>query len=349
LSSGLFAKTPYRNQGEGGCALSVILVNWNGGEVLPRCLDSLAAQTFQDFEVILVDNGSTDGSVEAAEARWPDIRIFRQGQNTGFAAANNLGARHARGQWLALLNNDAFPAPDWLPTLLGAAADHPQFTFFASRVLMADDPTRIDGTGDACHVSGIVWNRQHRLPASLADAQPQEVFSPQGAAAFIRRDVFLEVGGFDETYFSYHEDVDLGFRLRLQGHRCLYVPDALVYHKGSHTTGKGSDFAVRYGHRNWVWCWVQNMPGWLVWVYLPQHLLANLIFVLYISAKGQPRAILQAKWDALRGLPRVLRCRRAIQRQRKATPRQILASLERGLFTPYQSFLAAVQKKKPGN
>ena len=106
--------------------VSLLLVNWNGGEVLPRCLDSLAAQTFLDFEIILVDNGSTDGSVESAKARWPGMEVFRQGENTGFAAANNLGARHARGRWLALLNTDAFPAPDWLATLLHAAHEHPE-------------------------------------------------------------------------------------------------------------------------------------------------------------------------------------------------------------------------------
>jgi len=321
--------------------ISLLLVNWNGSRVLPRCLDSLAAQTFQNFEILLVDNGSTDGSAEAAEAHWPGIRVFRQTENTGFAAANNLGARHARGEWLALLNNDAFPAPDWLATLLRATEQYPEYAFFASRLLMADDPDRIDGTGDVYHVSGVVWNRQHQHPAHLADPDTHEVFSPQGAAAFIRREAFLGVGGFDESYFSYHEDIDLAFRLRLQGHRCLYVPDALVYHKGSHTTGKGSDFAVRYGHRNWVWCWVQNMPRWLFWMYLPQHLLANLVFILYISLKGQPRAILQAKWEALLGLPRVLRRRREIQRTRKATSGQILASLERGLLAPYQMSLTS--------
>jgi GT2 family glycosyltransferase len=316
--------------------ISVIIVNWNGEDVLSRCLESLAAQTFRDFEIILIDNGSNDGSMDGLEARWPEVRVFQQEQNIGFAAANNLGARHACGKWLALLNNDAFPYMGWFAALLSAADQHPEYTFFASRLLMADDPNRIDGTGDACHVSGVVWNRQHRHPAYQADSQTHEVFSPQGAAAFIRRDVFLEVGGFDESYFSYHEDIDLAFRLRLQGHHCLYVPDALVYHKGSHTTGKGSDFMVRYGHRNWVWCWVQNMPGWMFWVYLPQHLLANLLFILYISAKGQSRAIFQAKWEALLGLPRVFRCRRKIQRARKVTPRQLLASLERGLLTPYK-------------
>ncbi|GAB4578742.1 MAG: glycosyltransferase family 2 protein [Anaerolineales bacterium] len=317
--------------------LSILIVNWNGGKVLPQCLQSLVAQTFQDFEVVLVDNGSTDGSVDDLEAQWPQLALYltRLPQNLGFAVANNIGARAARGEWLALLNTDAFPTPTWLETLLTAAHQHPDNTFFASRLLQADCPDLIDGTGDVYHISGAVWNRQHNHPAHLAVAQPGEVFSPQGAAAFIRRGAFLEVGGFDESYHSYHEDIDLAFRLRLRGHRCLYVPNALVYHKGSFTTGKGSDFAVLHGHRNMVWCYFQNMPAPYVWLYLPHHLLANLLFILHISSKGQAKAILTAKWNALRGLPAIFRKRRLIQQARTASSTQILASMNRAFLAPY--------------
>lgn len=315
---------------------SVILVNWNGGRVLPQCLDRLAAQTVQDFEIILVDNGSTDGSVDDLETRWPQLsfHLVRLPQNIGFAAANNLGAHTAQGKWLILLNNDAFPTPTWLETLLTTARQHPEYTFFASRLLQADHPNRIDGAGDVYHVSGVVWNRRHNHPATET-TELGEVFSPQGAAAMYLRTAFLEVDGFDESYHSYNEDIDLGFRLRLRGHRCLYIPTALVYHKGSFTTGKGSDFAVLYGHRNMVWCYFQNMPGMYFWLYLPQHLLANLVFLLYITAKGQGKAIFTAKWNALRGLSAVLQKRRGIQHTRKVSPSQLVASMDRHPFAPY--------------
>ena len=329
-------------------AISIVIVNWNGGKVLPQCLETLTAQTFQDFEIILVDNGSTDGSTDDLETRWPQLhlKLIHLPNNAGFAAANNIGARAAQGEWLALLNNDAFPGPNWLETLLTASRQYPEYTFFASRLLQAGRPDIIDGTGDVYHVSGAVWNRQHNYPAHLAVNQPGEVFSPQGAAALFPRVAFLEVGGFDESYHSYHEDIDLAFRLRLRGHRCLYIPDALVYHKGSFTTGKGSDFAVLHGHRNLVWCYFQNMPGWLIWRYLPDHLLANLFTILHIASKGQTKAILTAKWNALRGLPRIIRKRKEIQRSRTATHAEILSSMDRKFLSPYTLGLTSRRLKR---
>ncbi len=320
---------------------SILIVSWNGRDVLPRCLEALQNLEYRDFEIILLDNGSGDESAAYIRSNYSEVVLIESPVNLGFAAGNNLAAKSARGEWLVLLNNDAFPEPDWLDVLDRATRRYPQVAMFASRLLMVDTPERIDGTGDALHVSGAVWNRQHRYPAYMADSEVREVFSPQGAAAAIRRSAFEAAGGFDEDFFSYHEDIDLAFRLRLVGHRCLYLPDAVVYHKGSHTTGKGSDFAVIHGHRNWVWCWVQNMPAPLVWRYLFQHLLANLFFILYISMKGQPGAILKAKWQALLGLPRALRKRSRIQASRTAPVNQLLAALERGFFLPYIQGAAA--------
>ncbi|HUF38974.1 MAG TPA: glycosyltransferase family 2 protein [Anaerolineales bacterium] len=331
---------------------SVLIVNWNGMAVLPRCLEALAQQVCRDFEIILFDNGSKDHSLEFVAEKYPQVKVLTSHRNIGFAAANNLAAAQAQGEWLALLNNDAFPDRFWLDILDEAARTYPDTAMFASRLLMADYPDRIDGTGDAVHACGAVWNRQHRHPANQADKTVRESFAPQGAAALVRRSAFEAAGGFDEDFFSYHEDVDLAFRLRLLGHHCLYIPDALVYHKGSHTTGKGSNFAVVFGHRNWVWCWVQNMPGPLLWRYLPEHLLANLFFILFISFKGQPWAIFKAKWHALLGLPNALRKRRVRQSARTATVRQIHQALERGFFEPYvQGFRARRALKtlsKPG-
>ena len=314
---------------------SILIVNWNGLAVLPRCLEALRSQDFRAFEIILLDNGSSDASVALLKSQYPEVVLLESDRNLGFAAGNNRAAKSARGDWLILLNNDAFPAPDWLSVLDRASGQHPHTAMFASRLLMADEPDRIDGTGDAVHVSGSVWNRQHRYPAHLADAEVHEVFSPQGAAAVILRSAFEAAGGLDEDFFSYHEDIDLAFRLRLQGHHCLYLPTALVYHRGSHTTGKGSNFAVEHGHRNWVWCWWQNMPGPLVLRYMFQHLLANLFFIGYISSKGQTSAILRAKWAAILGMPRALQKRRRIQATRTASVRQVHAALEKGFLLPY--------------
>ncbi len=315
--------------------VSIIIVTWNGAKVLGRCLDSLAAQTYPDFETIVIDNGSTDRSADGLEARWPGIRLERLEHNCGFAAANNLGAHLARGRWLALLNNDAFPAPDWLESLMSATQSYSNFSFFASRLIQANDPARLDGAGDVYHMSGLAWRQHHNRLVSQVGDDATEVFSPCAAAALYPREAFLQVGGFDEAYFSYHEDVDLGFRLRLQGLRCLYIPQAAVYHIGSASHGARSDFVIYYGHRNLVWAYVKNMPGYLFWLFLPAHLSANLFFVVYYSLRGQGRAVWRAKLDALRGLPTVMRKRREVQRTRRASASEISRVMDRGWLSPY--------------
>jgi GT2 family glycosyltransferase len=320
--------------------ISVIIVTWNSAAHLSRGMKCLAAQTIKDFEVLLMDNGSTDGSTDGSldgvENHWPDLRlqVERLGENKGFAAANNLGARLARGQWLALLNSDAFPEPDWLEELLKAAESHPAFSFFASRQLQANAPHRLDGAGDAFHVSGLAWRRFVGWPAAQFGLKTEEVFSPCGAAALYSRQVFLQAGGFDEDFFSYFEDVDLGFRLRLQGFKCLYVPDAVVHHIGSASTGKISTFVIYHGHRNLVWAYIKNMPSLLFWLYLPLHVLMNLYFLLSFSIKGQSKAIWSAKWGALSKLSSMLRKRKEIQRRSSVPVADIYRQMEHDLLAP---------------
>jgi len=317
--------------------ISVILITWNSAVYLPRCLDCLEAQTLKDFEVVLVDNGSTDGSLDGVESRWPGLTLHveRLDENRGFAAANNIGARMARGHWLALLNADAFPEPDWLAQLLRAAENNPEFTFFASRQIQANAHDLLDGAGDAYHISGLAWRRCAGFPAAQFGLEPEEVFSPCAAAALYPRQAFLQVGGFDEDFFSYHEDVDLGFRLRLQGFRCLYVPDAVVQHIGSAALGAQSDFALYHWQRNFIWSFIQNMPSALLWEALPAHLMANIIHIVGYTIRGRGKVVLKAKKDALRGLSRTLRKRQEIQKTRKVSSVELLRTMERGWLQPY--------------
>ncbi len=326
--------------------ISVIIVNLNGADILPRCIKALKAQIFTDFEIIIVDNNSSDGSADGLERHWPELRVVRLDHNAGFAPANNLAARLARGQWLALLNNDAFPEPDWLAALLNAAKQYPDFTLFGSKLIKANEPTLLDGTGDIYHISGLAWRRHYNHPIDAAGDQPEEIFSPNAAAVLYSRDAFLQSGGFDEDFFSYHEDVDLGFRLRLLGHRCLYVPDAVVNHIGSASAGVRSAFSVYHGHRNLVWSYFQNMPGYLMWKYLPAHLLANVIFLVYYSYYGLGKAIWRAKWDALRGLSKALQKRQKIQATRVVGEQEIKRLLNHEWLAPYLLGLRARRYKK---
>jgi GT2 family glycosyltransferase len=312
--------------------VAVVIVTANPGPLLGQALAHVARQTLAPDRVILVDNASTDGSVDAAEEEHPEVEIISLDRNLGFAAANNIAARRADDcDWIALLNPDAFAAPTWLEALIRAAEAHPEYAFFASRLGEAGSET-LDGRGDSYHVSGWAWQRDHGRPrAEVDEGEPQEVFSPCAAAAMYRRDAFLDAGGFDERFFCYAEDTDLSFRLRLAGHRCLYVPQALVEHVGSATSGRESDFGIYHAHRNLVWTYFKNMPSPLVWLYLPQHLFMNVLAVAWFSARGHPRAIVRAKIDAVRGLPEALAQRRGVQARRVLGGEEVRRAMARGV------------------
>ena len=313
---------------------TVVIVNWNGEQFLERCLTALLAQTAKPHEIILLDNASTDGSLEIAR-RFPAVRVMALEQNTGFARGNNLAIEAAskESEWIALINPDAFAAPRWLEECLLSAQRNPQFDIFGSKLLNAADPTVLDGTGDAYHVSGLVWRVGHGIPASALHESEREVFSPCAAAALYRRSALLEVGGFDDDFFCYVEDVDLGFRLRLAGYRCFYVPKSVVHHVGSGTTGgKNSDFSVYHGHRNLVWTFVKDMPGLLFWLLLPLHLVLNLASIIGFAFRGQGRVVWRAKRDALLGLPKMWRKRQQIQKSRIASISDIWRVLNKHLI-----------------
>ena len=312
--------------------ISVIVVNWNGTPHLRRCLTALRAQQFRDFEAIVVDNGSSDGSDVIVTREFPEFRLLPQTANLGFATANNIGARAASGEWLALLNNDAFAEPDWLTQLAQATRQYPECTGFASCQLSDADPGRLDGAGDSYHSIGLAWRSGRGRPFGPPWDAPRAVFAPCAAAALYRRAAFLDAGGFDETFFCYFEDVDLAFRLGLQGRRFMYIPQARVRHVGSASHGQSSDFARYHGHRNLVWTFVKNMPTSLLWRYLPEHILLNVLSLLVFTFAGQPRALWRAKWHALKGLPRVLRERRKIQSQRTAPGADLDGLMVHGLW-----------------
>lgn len=317
--------------------VSIIIVTWNSAKYLSRCFEAVTRQTFTDYEVIVIDNGSKDDCVSNLEQTWPrlSLHVERLPNNLGFAAANNIGARLARGQWLALLNSDAFPEPDWLEKLLQAAEGYPDYSCFSSQQLQSNNPDLLDGAGDSYHVSGMAQKRNFGYPVKQYGHDLQEVFSPCAAAALYLRDAFLEVGGFDEDFFSYYEDVDLGFRLRLYGYRTLYVPDAIVHHVGSVTLGAISDFVFYYSHRNLLWTFFKNMPASLILRYLPAHIIANLAYLLYYTIRGRGRVLWRAKWDALRGLPWVFKKRKEIQKNRKVTDKNLLHIMDHSWLQPF--------------
>ncbi len=304
----------------GSARVGLVIVTYNAAGFIERCLSAVAGQSRPPDRVIVIDNASRDSTVdvarEAATAASLDVEIVALDQNEGFARANNRGAAAlADCELVALLNPDAFPEPGWLAALIEAAEGHPEAGSFASR-LMRDGATDVlDGAGDVCHVSGLVWRHGHGRPLSevpeALTARP--VFSACAAAALYRRQDWLEAGGLEARFFCYVEDVDLGFRLQLRGRGCWYVPDAVALHVGSATSGVGSAFSVYHGHRNLEWLFVRNMPSSLFWRYLPLHAAASLVALVWFALRGRGGSIIRAKWDALRGLGKAWAERRFIQ------------------------------------
>ena len=314
----------------------VVVVNFNGKEFLDRCLESLQRQVFSNFKTVVVDNFSHDGSADKIEERFPGVEVLRLKENIGFAAANNYAIKQAEGfRWVALLNPDAIAEPEWLTELHIAAEKNLQYNFFGSHLKKQGASGELDGTGDVYHLCGLAWRRDHGILEKKISRLAEEIFSPCAAAAMYRRDIFLDVDGFDERFFCYFEDVDLAFRLRLLGNRCLYVPDAKVDHFGSAIAGRQSDFAVYYSHRNMVWAYVKNMPSSLLWFGLPQHILINCAALIWFSLTGQAATIFKAKRDALLGLRKAIAQRKSIQKNSRVSSKKIKKVMATFWLLPY--------------
>jgi GT2 family glycosyltransferase len=311
--------------------VTVIIVNFNGGEHLLRCLSCLADQDTAPERIILIDNCSTDGSAAAAR-NW----VARDGRlaarleqidsafNAGFAAANNRAVERSTTEFVALLNPDAFPDRGWLTALMAAARQHPQAASFGSCQRLDGHPGLLDGVGDVYHMSGVAWRDGHGKAHGECYEPDAGIFSACAAAALYRRQAFLEVGGFDEDFFCYFEDVDLGFRLRLAGYAARAVAAAGVSHVSAASTGgRRSTFAVYHGRRNLIWCFAKNMPFPLVLLLLPSHMAMLFYDVLLFTLRGYGATVVKAKWHAIVGLPKFMGKRRAVQAARRATCRDI--------------------------
>jgi GT2 family glycosyltransferase len=317
--------------------VAVVVVNWNSGNLLRRCLESLNSQSRPPDRVIVVDNGSTDDSIAQASSSLNGVQLIRLSRNMGFARANNVGANAAKAfDALALLNPDAFAEPGWLKALVEAAEQEPTVAAFASQMQFSADPECLDGAGDSYHVAGRAWRNGHGTPTWAWPQANVEVFAPCAAAALYRRNAFEAVYGFDDRFFCYFEDVDLGFRLRLAGYRCLYVHSAVVRHVSSALSGYRSDFAIYHGERNMIWTFVKDMPSWLFWWYLPQHVMLNIAALAFYPWRGQGKVVIKAKLDAIRDLGPVLEQRRIVQRARVISTRAMKLAFSRGVTVPYK-------------
>lgn len=297
--------------------ISVVVINLNGERHLTQLVAALQAQTLRDFELIFIDNASTDGSVPLMqrlcnESSLP-ITLLINERNLGFAPACNQGIRAAQGRWIALLNNDAFPEPGWLEHLWAAAQAGPRLGMIAAKLLFAHQPERINSAGIAIDRAGIAWDWRGGEIDQPDECGPIEIFGPCGGAALYSRQMLEQLGGFDEDFFAYLEDVDLAWRAQLAGWRCVLEPKARVYHVHSATLGDGSPFKNYLLGRNKIWLITKNYPSpWLL-VYLPAILGYDLLSVILNALRTRNFSALQGRLAALRQLPRFLHKRRQIQ------------------------------------
>ena len=303
--------------------VTVVIVAYDSGAYLQPCIDALAAQSFAGFEAVVADNASRDASV--TDLRLPDGRfaVRDMGANLGFAAANNRVAQGSRAEFLALLNPDAVPDPAWLGALVQAAHRHPAAASFGSVQLRLEQPDILDGVGDVWHVAGLAWRAGEGWAATRTPADG-EIFAPCGAAALYRRETFLDAGGFDERFFCYCEDVDLGHRLRAAGASSRRVSAAVVRHAGSGISGRTSDFTMFHGHRNRIWTFVKNTPGAWFWLLAPYHVAFNLLYLGSAVRRRVFRPVWRSYVAAVIGLAPFLADRRKLGRARRtpfgATP-----------------------------
>jgi GT2 family glycosyltransferase len=306
--------------------VSVVIPSWNGRSLLDLVLPSLERQHYRDFETVVVDNGSSDGTVEHLAERWPGVRVVALPENVGFAAGVNRGIERASGELIALVNNDMELDPGFLDALIDGLASAPGAAAATAKMLAYHERGTLDGAGDEFRWSSVVMPRGRGEQDRGQYDRREEVFSACGGAALYRRSAFDEVGLFDEHFFAQLEDVDWGFRARLLGHACIYVPEAVAYHMGSASTkrpGRPDPWFWALPARNNIWMWLKNYPRSCLLRY--GHLLIlNQVLAFYFAAReGMARAQLRALGSALIGVPRVLRQRRAIQARRRVGRREL--------------------------
>ena len=313
------------------------MVNWNRRDLLRACLRSLAAQVAAEFEIIVVDNGSTDGSVEMVEREFAPVRLIRNRENRGFCGANNQGIEASTADFVALLNNDAEADPRCLQSLLDAFVGRPDFGMAASKILVWENPTIIDKAAHLIYPDGQNRGRgSGELDRGQYD-RLEEALWPDGCAAMYRRKMLTTIGAFDEDLFAYADDAELGLRGRICGWRCIYVPSAVVRHHRGATLGLGSGRRLELIERNRVLLAAKLFPFSLLSLNFAYYL-ARIVSGMWEASRGRGEAslypglrgklrmaaaLIRGDFQALLLLPRMLRKRREIERIRKLTPSEV--------------------------
>jgi GT2 family glycosyltransferase len=311
---------------EGPHLISVVIPNWNGAEHLPTCLDSLRRQTYPHVEIIVVDNDSDDDSLALLDRDYPEVQVIPLKENRGYAGGVNTGFREAQGEILVVLNNDTEARPSWLEELWAGLQRHPEAGSATSKILLFDEREVFNSAGDLYGVDGVPINRGVWEEDEGQYDDEDKVFSPCGGACALRRSMLEDLASkgqdraFDEDFFAYCEDVDLGWRAQLAGYECLYVPGAIIYHRLSATGG--GKIASYYTGRNFLYVLLKNYPASLLKKHWPKIVAAQLriSWEALKTWRGEAsRARLRGQLAGIWNLPAMLRKRRVIQESRTAS------------------------------
>ncbi len=296
--------------------ISVVIPNYNGAAYLRACLSSLVRQTYPGFELLVVDNASNDSSVETARQAAPSALILRQDANLGFAGGANTGIRAASGEWVAILNNDTEVAEHWLEESVAAIRRHPDAAFVACRILDARNRSLVYSAGDCFLRAGIGYRRGQEQPYHPEYDVEGEAFAPCGCAALYRKSILERTGGYDERWFAYMEDVELGLRLQAMSLRGYYAPHAEVYHYGAATSGgEFSPLSVRLRTRNSLLLLLKCLPARILWRCIPMICVAQVFWLARVIRHGRLLSCLSGLAGALRMAPAMLRSRGELRRQ----------------------------------
>ena len=296
--------------------ISVIVPNWNGIKFIGMCLDSLARSDFDSYEVIVVDNGSVDGSREMIEEKYPDVRLIKNRENMGFAIACNQGIKAATGTYISLLNNDIEVESSWLSKLYDGMERHPECGMGTTKMMFLDQRDVFYNTGDQFHAWSVGGGRgQGEKDVGQYDEEDY-VFGACAGAGIYRRDFFEQVGIFDEDFFIFAEDVDINMRGQLQGFKCIYLPEAKVYHIGTATVGLYSDRYIFLCKRNDIFVLIRNYSLRMYFRYLWTILKHQFNDIKYFTDRGQGLVLFKSKLDVFKMLPPMLSRRFRIQSSR---------------------------------
>lgn len=305
---------------------SVVILNWNGKEHLKECLDSLLKQSYKNFEILFMDNGSTDDSVSFVKKNYPNVKVIENKSNLGFAEGNNVGMRTAKSKYIIIMNNDTRSDKNLLKNLVKAAKEESESVgIFASKMLFYDRPTVLNSAGLQLFEDGAAIDRGiNEDPKDYV--KREEVFGSCGGAVLFKKemleDVKLGEDYFDSDFFCYYEDLDLAFRARLRGWKAIYVPDAIIYHKFGATTKKISNLGLYHGIRNKIFMIVKNYPLPLLFKNVHKIIARQLVSSLYYLVFFNKAAV-KARITMLIGLPKMIKKRRIIQRGRKVKSKDI--------------------------